>query len=78
MSFNRPGNAEHRSALNYVEGLVPVKEEESTFMYCKEDLITLRHGREYAWLDRIIERTLQFLHCRPLEVRQMNQNLRSC
>jgi hypothetical protein len=69
MGFNRPGKAEHCSLINYVEGQKPVYESESEYIYCKEDLITLRPGREHAWLDRSIEKFLQLAHCRPLEVR---------
>ena len=39
-------------------------EEESGFIYEKEDLITLRPGREYAWLDGMIEHILQIFRCR--------------
>lgn len=50
----------------------PVYSEEAKFTLCKEDLITLRAGREHAWLDRAIERVLRKLHwgpfTRPLEV----------
>lgn len=69
MAFNRPGKAEHRSLINYVEGWKPVYEPESGYIYCKEDLITLRPGREHAWLDKSIEKFLRLAHCRPLEVR---------
>ena len=44
-------------------------EEESNFIYEREDLITLRPAREHAWLDNVIERTLLKLRCRCLEVR---------
>ncbi len=39
-------------------------EQESDFIYQKEDLITLRPGREHAWLDGMIERILQIFRCR--------------
>ena len=39
-------------------------EEESGFIYEKEDLITLRPGREHAWLDGLIERILRVFRCR--------------
>lgn len=39
-------------------------EEESGFIYEKEDLITLRPGREHAWLDDMIERILQVFRCK--------------
>ena len=42
--------------------------EESAFIYVKEDLVTLRPGREYAWLDGALEYLLQILRCRILRV----------
>ena len=68
MALNRPGNAEHTSVLNYVEGLTPVAKKESQYLYNKEDLITLRPGREHAWVDRSIEQLLRVADCRPLRV----------
>ena len=68
MSLNRPGETEHNSVLNYVEGLTPVEKKESQFMYRKEDLITLRPGREHSWLDRSIEHFLRVADCRLLRV----------
>ena len=38
------------------------------FIYEKEDLITLRPGREHAWLDGLLERTLSVLRCRLIRV----------
>ena len=43
-------------------------EEESSFIYEKEDLITLRPEREYAWLDSIIERILHAFRCKLITV----------
>ena len=37
-------------------------------LYEKEDLVTLRPGREYAWLDGLLERTLKVLRCRLIKV----------
>ena len=39
-------------------------EEDMGFIYEKEDLVTLRPGREYAWLDGLLERMLKVLRCR--------------
>ena len=33
------------------------------FIYQKEDLVTLRPGRESAWRDAFVERTLQMIDC---------------
>ena len=46
----------------------PLPEKESCFIYEKEDLITLRPGREHAWLDGVIERLLQACRCRIITV----------
>lgn len=43
-------------------------EEESEFIYEKEDLVTIRPGREHAWLDGGIEKLLQMCRCRLLRV----------
>ena len=43
-------------------------EEESAYIYEKEDLVTLRPGRDHAWLDNLLERLLRIIRCRPVEV----------
>lgn len=43
-------------------------EEDMGFIYEKEDLVTLRPGREHAWLDGLLERTLKVLRCRLIMV----------
>lgn len=43
-------------------------EEDMEFIYEKEDLVTLRPGREYAWLDGLLERMLQVLRCKLIRV----------
>lgn len=44
-------------------------EEDMGFIYEKEDLVTLRPGREHAWLDGLLERILKVLRCRLIVVR---------
>ncbi|KAK4931278.1 hypothetical protein LTR49_002336 [Elasticomyces elasticus] len=63
MSFNRPADSEHQSVLNYMFNEAPIHDTESQYIHCKEDLVTLRPGRENAWLDRNIEKALQPLNC---------------
>ncbi|KAK5733769.1 hypothetical protein LTR17_009473 [Elasticomyces elasticus] len=63
MSFNRPADSEHQSVLNYMFNEAPIHDTESQYIYCKEDLVTLRPGRENSWLDRSIEKVLQPLNC---------------
>ena len=38
------------------------------FVYEKEDLITLRPGRETAFLDAFVERMLKLCHYKPIQV----------
>ncbi|KAK5728588.1 hypothetical protein LTR15_001725 [Elasticomyces elasticus] len=63
ISFHRPADSEHQSVLNYMFNVAPIHDAESQYIYCKEDLVTLRPGRENAWLDRSIEKALQPLNC---------------
>jgi len=69
MSFNKPGNDERRSVENYVWNNKQIEEKETRFIYHKEDLVTLRPGREHAWLDTSVEKMLKWLHCDLIEVR---------
>lgn len=61
MAANRPSSSEYRSVRNYINRNKPLIPAELEYIKHKEDLITLRPGRDHAWLDRSIERTLQFL-----------------
>jgi hypothetical protein len=47
-------------------------EEESAFIYEKADLVSLRPGRDYAWLDSCIESILKKCRCRLLTVSCVN------
>lgn len=72
-ALNEPSNRDYTSVLRFMENSGgQLYEEESDFIYGKEDLITIRPGREYAWLDGFIERLLQICRCRimarPLRV----------
>ena len=46
----------------------PLFEQEADFIYEKEDLITLRPGREHTWLDTVLEKGLHILRCGLLSV----------
>ena len=43
-------------------------EEEMSWIYDKEDLVSLRPGREHAWLDGMLERLLKVCRCRLVRV----------
>ena len=68
-ALDRPSNRDYRSVLSFMENDGgQLYEEDMEFIYEKEDLVTLRPGREYAWLDGLLERTLKLLRCRLIKV----------
>lgn len=67
VSMNKPSNSEYKSVENFVHDERTQCEEEETWIQWKEDLMTLRPGREHAWLDAGIEHLLRHLHCRLVE-----------
>ncbi len=68
VALNTPANRDYKSVEAYIWDKKPLMDEESGFIYCKEDLITLRNGREMALLDSCIERMLKMFHCSLLQV----------
>ena len=54
--------------MNFLENDCPLFETETAFIYEKEDLVTLRPGRETAFLDAFVERMLQICRCKPIQV----------
>ncbi|KAL8893018.1 MAG: hypothetical protein Q9215_000022 [Flavoplaca cf. flavocitrina] len=75
VSLNKPADRDHPSVQNFLESgyedngksLMPLMEGDNEFIYRKEDLITLRPGRESAWLDAFVERVLKMIHCKPVQ-----------
>ena len=68
-ALDRPSIRDYRSVLHFMEndgGQLFKKDME--FIYEKEDLVTLRPGREHAWLDGFLERLLKVLRCRLIKV----------
>jgi hypothetical protein len=55
--------------VNYLVNIKPIHKAERSFIRHREDLVTLRSGREHAWLDTVIEHVLRIFHCRFVEVR---------
>jgi hypothetical protein len=68
IAMGRPTSSEYRSVENYMDNEKPLVEDEAKSYYCKEDLISLRPGREHAWLDATIETTLRRFNCNFIEV----------
>lgn len=61
-SFQRPSSRESQSVSDYLYNERPIHKSERDYIRYVEDLVTLRPGREHAWLDRAIEGTLQATH----------------
>ena len=66
---NRPSSSEHQSVRNFLTFRQPIVPSEQKFIKCKEDLLTLRPGREHAWLDSSVEKALKWMRCDLIEVR---------
>ena len=66
MGFGKPTNRDYISVKNYFDDEAPLVEEEC-YIYRKEDMVTLKPGRENAWLDIIVEKALKKFSCRFLK-----------
>jgi len=68
VALNRPAKSDYNSVHNFViQGERPLCQEEETWVKHKEDLVTLRPGREHAWLDTALEHVLRWFCCSPIE-----------
>ena len=70
VQMTQPSRRDCRSVRNYLEsdgGQIWAWDRQ--YVYEKEDLVTLKHAQEYAWLDGVVERVLRKFRCRMLEVR---------
>jgi len=68
VAINKPPMRDQLSLRNYIENRRCLVEGESAFAYHKEDLVTLRPGRDHSFVDAFVERMLRTFHCRPLQV----------
>lgn len=67
-SFQRPSARDYRSVRTWFYNMEPLVEKESQFIYRKEDVISLRSGREWSTFDGWIESTLRRFDCSLLRV----------
>ena len=65
--FNRPPARDYLSVKSYFDEETPLCNIES-YIYHKEDLISLKPGRENAWLDVAVEKVLQKLPYKLIRV----------
>lgn len=66
--LNRPTDRDHASVSHYFHNEQPLMEQDRDWLYRKEDLVTIREGREHAWLDAAVEGFLRWYPCRPIKV----------
>ncbi|RDW74875.1 hypothetical protein BP6252_06017 [Coleophoma cylindrospora] len=64
-TLNKPAKRDYKSVRTYFENEQPVCDSEQYIRY-KEDIITLKPGRENAWLDATVEKGLQKFACPPI------------
>lgn len=58
VSFQRPTDRDYRSVRNWHKQGTPLVGEDQEFLLWKEDIVTLRHGREWASFDGLVEEML--------------------
>ncbi|OCL11250.1 hypothetical protein AOQ84DRAFT_287629, partial [Glonium stellatum] len=63
-AFQRPSNRDYKSVRTWFCNEKPLVEAEQEFIKLKEDIVTLRLGREWAGFDGLIETMLRKLDCR--------------
>lgn len=68
VALSKPSSSEWESVANFIDNEKPLVKDQRNFILRKEDLVTLRPGREYAWLDSFIERLLRWCNSPLLDV----------
>jgi hypothetical protein len=62
-AMSKPAGKDYKSVQNWIWRSNPLDEVSRSWIRMKEDLVTLRPGREHAWLDAFIEHLLKWLDC---------------
>ncbi|KAH8729020.1 hypothetical protein GQ44DRAFT_502619 [Phaeosphaeriaceae sp. PMI808] len=76
-TFQRPSNRDYRSFRTWFWNVKPLNYElEEEFIKRREDLVSLRHGREWSSFDGLIESCIRKLHCRLTQKLFATQELR--
>jgi hypothetical protein len=73
VALNKPTTSEYTSVETFMNNEKPLVEEEGSFIYRKEDLVTLRPGREHAWLDSTVEKVLRVADCSMIQARRVDR-----
>lgn len=69
-AFQRPSKRDYKSFRNWFWNIKPLSYElEEQFIKRKEDLVSLRHGREWSGFDGFIESCIRKMHCPLTQVK---------
>jgi hypothetical protein len=68
VSFQRPTDRDYKSVRKWHNQTVPLVGEDQEFLLWKEDIVTLRHGREWASFDGLVEEMLHKFDCPLIRV----------
>ncbi len=63
VSFNKPTPCAYQSIVNYMDDKKPLIAKDAQWIHHREDMVTLRTGRDHAWLDASIESFLKWMQC---------------
>ncbi|KAF2470786.1 uncharacterized protein BDR25DRAFT_32466 [Lindgomyces ingoldianus] len=66
--FSKPADADWQSVGRYIYNRKALVEEEASWIQHKDDLLTLKAGREHAWLDDVVEGLLKVCHCKLIDI----------
>ncbi|KAL5418912.1 hypothetical protein PMIN03_000755 [Paraphaeosphaeria minitans] len=66
-AMHHPSKVDYKSVRNWMHFRNPLTEREASWVDHEEVMVTLRAGREHAWLDSGIEKLLKWFHCPLLE-----------
>jgi hypothetical protein len=67
-TLQKPSDRDYKSIRTWFWNKKPVYEEEAMFIKRREDLLSLRHGREWSSFDGLVENCLRKMHCPLLQV----------
>jgi hypothetical protein len=67
MSFGKPDDSDRQSVGRYIHNRNCLIDGEASWIQQRDDLITLRAGREHAWFDGVVEGILKVCHCRLID-----------
>jgi hypothetical protein len=68
MAFKKPSDSEYQSVGRYMNNRKPLGKSQATWIQHKEDIITIRTGRDHAWLDDMVEGFLKLCHCKLVDM----------